>query len=389
MSRRKPRSRRKTSVRARPGTAPGTLVVDPQSAPSQVHVLAYGRDEVVEHDLPELNQLPALLAKYPVVWVNVDGLGNLAVLQELARVFALHPLAMEDVVNLHQRAKVETFHNHVFLVTHMAQLADTLEMEQISLFVGSNFVISFQERPGWDCLESVRERIRKSVTRIREAGPGYLAYALIDAVVDHYFPVLEQYGERLELLEDSILLHPERQTIAQVHAVKRELLHLRRAIWPQREALNILVRDEIPPFDGETRIYLRDVYDHAVRIIDLTETYREICSDLMDLYLSSVSNRMNEVMKVLTVISTLFIPLTFIAGLYGMNFQTEASPWNMPELTWYLGYPLCLLAMLVISALQLWFFYRRGWIGPGRWAEKSLIPWEPPAGEGRTAEPAR
>ena len=389
MSRRKQRPRRKIRLRARPGTAPGTLVVDPQSEPSRVHLLAYGREEVLERDLPQLGELPGLVGKYPVVWVNVDGLGDLAILQELARIFSLHPLAMEDVVNLHQRAKVETFPNHVFLVTHMAELADTLDMEQVSLFVGSNFVISFQERAGWDCLESVRERIRKSVTRLRDAGPGYLAYALIDAVVDHYFPVLEQYGERLEMLEDRILLQPERDTIAQVHSVKRDLLNLRRAIWPQREALNVLVRDEIPPFDGETRLYLRDVYDHSVRIIDLTETYREICSDLMDLYLSSVSNRMNEVMKVLTVISTLFIPLTFIAGLYGMNFQPESSPWNMPELTWYFGYPLCILAMVVISGLQLWFFYRRGWIGPGRWGEQSLIPASHSEGHGGSADSGR
>ncbi|MCY2964028.1 MAG: magnesium/cobalt transporter CorA, partial [Planctomycetota bacterium] len=260
------------------------------------------------------------------------------------------------------------------LVSHMVRLEETLELEQISMFVGPNFVISFQERPGWDCLEPVRERVRKCVTRVREAGPGYLAYSLLDAVVDHYFPVLEAYGERLETLEDQIILQPDRSAVAEVHDVKRELLNVRRSIWPQREALNVMVRDDIANFDPETRLYLRDVYDHAVRIIDLVETYREICSDLMDLYLSSVSNRMNEVMKVLTVISTLFIPLTFIAGVYGMNFDPDSSPWNMPEVRWYLGYPLCMGLMAVVSIAQLYFFYRRGWIGRGKWGAQPLFP---------------
>jgi magnesium transporter len=200
---------------------------------------------------------------------------------------------------------------------------------------------------------------------MRDSGAGYLAYAILDAVIDHYFPVLEAYGERLESLEDRIVAEPDRAVVAEIHEVKRELLHLRRAIWPQREALNSLVRDEIPHISEETRLYFRDCYDHAVRIIDLVETYREVCSDLMDLYLSSISNRMNEIMKVLTVISTLFIPLTFIVGVYGMNFNT-AFPWNMPELNWRYGYPACLALMLIIAIGQLIFFYRKGWIGSQR-----------------------
>ncbi len=352
--------------RAKPGTAPGTLTVDPEAPRPEIRLMAYGPDRVVERTIAEVDELRAFVGQWPVCWVNVDGLGDRSTLERLAAIFGLHPLAMEDVVNTHQRAKVDQYGDLTFVVTHMVELGDHFEAEQVSLFLGSNFVITFQERPGWDCLEPVRDRIRRHVLRMRDAGSGHLAYSILDAVIDHYFPVLEAYGERLEVLEDSIVGQPDRGTIAEVHAVKRELLELRRAIWPQREAINVLVRDDIPHVNTETRLYLRDVYDHAVRIIDLVETHREVCSDLMDLYLSSISNRMNEVMKVLTVISTIFIPLTFIVGVYGMNFNTSASPWNMPELNWYLGYPLCLSLMAGITAGQFLFFKRKGWIGGGK-----------------------
>lgn len=359
------RWRRRLKRRAKPGAPPGTLSVDPESPHPVIQVLAYDPDKFVEKTIARPEELRQFVGHWPVCWINVDGLGDAKTLEELAAIFGLHPLAMEDVVNVHQRAKVDTFGDRTFIVTHMVELADHFASEQLSLFLGPNFVITFQERPGWDCLDPVRERIRKS-QRIRETGPGYLAYAILDATIDHYFPVLEAYGERLETLEDQIVSQPTRQAVGEIHDVKRELLYLRRAIWPQREALNTLVRDEIPQISHETRLYLRDVYDHAVRIIDLVETYREVCSDLMDLYLSSISNRMNEIMKVLTVISTIFIPLTFIVGVYGMNFNTQISPWNMPELNWYFGYPLCLLVMALITLGQFVFFRRKGWIGGGR-----------------------
>lgn len=350
--------------RAAPGTAPGTMIVDPEAPRPVIQLIAYGPDEFTECEIAHPEKLKDYLARWPVCWINVDGLGDTQTLQQIADIFHLHPLAMEDVVNVHQRAKVEQYGDRTFLVTHMAELKDHLKTEQVSLFLGPNFVITFQERPGWDCLEPVRERIRKQVSRVREAGAGYLVYSILDAVIDHYFPVLETYGERLELLEDRIVLSPDRSVIAEVHEMKREFLHLRRAIWPQREALNTLVRDEIPHLTGDVKLYLRDVYDHTVRIIDLVETYREVCSDLMDLYLSSVSNRMNDIMRVLTVISTLFIPLTFVVGMYGMNFNTAKSWWNMPELNWSYGYPLCIAVMLAIAVGQLIFFRRKGWIGP-------------------------
>lgn len=362
-SRFRARMREKLKRRARPGTAPGTLTIDPASPRPEIRVVAYGPDGFKEGAIARPAELKEYLARWPVTWVNVDGLGDAATIRELGEIFNLHPLALEDVVNVHQRAKVEQYGDQTFIVAHMATVNDHLETEQISLFLGSKFVLTFQERPGWDCLEPVRDRIRKHLTHLRSAGPGYLAYALLDAIVDQYFPVLEAYGERLETLEDLVVERPDRAAVAEVHEMKRELLHVRRLIWPQREALNSLVRDRTPHIDDETRLYLRDCYDHAVRIIDLVETHREVCSDLMDLYLSSVSNRMNEVMKVLTVISTLFIPLTFIVGVYGMNFNTQISPWNMPELNWPFGYPLVLALMAIISVGQLIFFRRKGWIG--------------------------
>src|SRR5262245_15747505 len=357
--------RRRLRRRAAPGTAPGSLTVDPLAPKPVIRLLAYNTEKCVERDIADPQELRNFVGHWHVCWVDVDGLGDAHVLEQIAAIFHLHPLAMEDVVNVHQRAKVDTFGERTFIVTHMFSITEHLESEQVSLFLGPDFVITFQERPG-DCLEPVRERIRKQETRVREADAGYLAYAILDAVTDHYFPILEVYGERLESLEDRIVARPDRAVVAEIHDMKRELLYVRRAVWPQREALNTLVRDEIPHISAETRLYLRDCYDHSVRIIDLLETYREVCSDLMDLYLSSISNRMNEIMKVLTIISTLFIPLTFVVGIYGMNFDTQASPLNMPELKWYYGYPACLALMIAIAIAQLFYFRHKGWIGQGK-----------------------
>jgi magnesium transporter len=354
---------RRAMRRGQPGAPPGMLFIDPESPSPRIHLFAYGPEQFLEQEISEPEMLRAFLGKYPVVWVNVDGLGSETVLLRLAELFHLHPLALEDVVHVHQRAKVDQFGEQYFIVTHMVALREQLAVEQISLFLGQTVVLTFQERPGWDCLEPVRDRLRKDDSRMRMLGADYLAYALLDAVTDQYFPVLEQFGERLEDLEDRIIARPARAVVREIHDVKRQLLSVRRTIWPQREALNSLVRDEIPQISPETRLYLRDCYDHAVRIIDLVETYREVSSDLMDLYLSSLSFRMNEIMKVLTLMSTLFIPLTFIVGLYGMNFNPRSSPWNMPELNWYFGYPVCLGVMAGVVCCQFLYFWRKGWIG--------------------------
>ena len=244
----------------------------------------------------------------------------------------------------------------------MVGIADRLETEQLSLFLGQNYVLTFQERPG-DSFDPVRDRIRRAGGWVRSAGPDYLAYALIDALIDNYFPVLEQYGERLETLEDEVITRPGPGLVAQIHEIKRDLLTLRRAIWPLRETVNSLVRDPIPLIRDETRIYLRDCYDHTVQIIDLLENYRDIASGLMEVYLSSVSNRLNEIMKILTMFTAFFIPLSLITGIYGMNFNGAISPLNMPELNWYLGYPYALGLMAVVAIGMLMYFRKKKWLG--------------------------
>ena len=352
--------------RTPPGTPPGTLIVDPEAPHPSVRVIAYGPDETVEQEIHEPRHVRDFLDKWPVIWVDVEGLGDAETIRTLGEIFGLHRLALEDVVNVHQRPKIEQYDGYYFIVARMVKLGEHLETEQLSLFLGKNFVVTFQEGHPGDCLETIRERIRQKRGRIRDAGLDYLAYALLDAVVDCYFPIMEEYGERLEAFEDELLTYPHSDTVARIHEIKRNLLTLRRAVWPQRETFNALLRDETPLVTNETRLYLRDCYDHTTQLIDLIETYRELGSDLTDVYLSSISNRTNEIMRVLTVIATIFIPLTFIAGIYGMNFNPAASPVNMPELNWYWGYPFSLTLMALVAFGQLFFFWRRGWLGVPR-----------------------
>ncbi len=341
-----------------PGTRPGTLVINPASPAPKIHVIAYGPDRHMETDITDPGEVSAHLGKYPVVWVNVDGLGDENVLRRMAQIFGLHRLALEDVVNVYQRPKVEPYEGHLFIVARMIHYEGHLETEQVSFFVGTNFVLTFQEYYG-DCFDIIRQRIKTGQGIIRQAGPGYLAYALIDALVDAYFPVLEQFGERIEDLEDDVVSRPTSAVVARIHSMKRDLLTLRRATWPQREAVNALLRDESAFIDRETRIYLRDCYDHTIQILDIIETYRELTSGLLEVYLSSLSNRLNEIMKVLAVYATIFAPLTFITGLYGMNLMMpeQALPW---------AYPAVLALMGSIAALLLVHFKRRGWIGQPR-----------------------
>jgi len=343
-------------LRAPPGSSPGTLTADPQAHQSRIQVFCFGHDKTTETEITGLGQIEACARKDRVTWVNVDGLADLDQIRRIGTLFGLHRLALEDVVNTHQRAKVEGYGSHLFVVARMVACTEALGTEQLSMFLGPDFLITFQETPG-DWFDPVRERIRRGVGRIRSAGPDYLAYALLDAVVDAYFPVLERYGELLEDLEDEVLGRPARSTAERVHDVKRELLILRRAIWPLRDAINGLIRDPLPCIADETRIYLRDCYDHTVQIMDLVETYRELGTGLTEIYLSSVSFKMNEIMKVLTIISTIFIPLTFIAGVYGMNFK------HMPELESEWGYYVCLAIMLVVGLAMMLWFRRMGWVG--------------------------
>lgn len=363
MSRKSRRSGRfrRFSRRTPPGASPGTLVADPSAPKPRIRVMAYGPEGAVERECATVDEAVAERGIRPVLWINVDGLGDAAVVARIGELFGLHRLALEDVVNVHQRAKVEPYGDHVFIVIREASFNDSMEMDQIGMFVGRGFVVTFQEHAG-DAFEPVRDRIRGVKGRICHEQADYLAYALIDAVIDAYYPVLERYGEQLEDLEDETIDRATRRTVESIHRIKREFLTLRRAIWPAREAIGTIVREELPGFRPETRVYFRDCYDHLVQLIDVVETYRETGSDLMEVYLSSVSNRMNEVIKVLTIISTIFMPLSFVAGVYGMNFDTR-HPWNMPELGWRYGYFFALGVMAAVASAMLVFFRRRGWIG--------------------------
>ena len=348
--------------RGTPGASPGTLVPDPHAVRPKIRLIAYGPDTLDEHDVADIEGLEALLGRAPVTWVNVDGLADLDLIRHLGSVFELHPLALEDVVNTHQRPKVDEYEKNLMIVTRMPPVVGEHPTEQLSIFLGSNFVLTFQERPG-DCFEPVRGRIRQGRGSIRGGGVDYLTYALLDAVVDGYFPALEKYSDILEDLEVRALECPDMAVAGRIHAIKRELLEFKHAIWPQRDLFNALIRDPTGLVTDKTRVYLRDCYDHTVQLMDLTETHRETASGLLDTYHSSIGTRMNEIMKMLTIIATIFIPLSFIAGVYGMNFNPDKSPWNMPELDWYFGYPFALGLMAAVAIGLVVYFVRKGWIG--------------------------
>ncbi len=323
-------------------------------------MIAFGPEAFVDEPVAQAEDLASYLEAWPVTWINVDGLGDEATLRELAGVFELHRLALEDVVSLGQRAKVEPYENCLFVVVRMPTPEQDEDTEQVSLFFGKKFLLTFQERRG-DCFDGVRARILQGRQVMRSSGPDYLAYALIDAVVDAYFPELEKIREQLDQLDDEVLGNPQKNTVSKIHEIKHHLQALRRAIGPHREAINSLLRESADFVTAETSLHLRDCYDHMIRLTERVEIYREQCADLMSTYLTVVSNRMNEVMKVLTIIATIFIPLGFIAGLYGMNFDPGVSRLNMPELAWAWGYPYALGLMAALAGGMLWFFKRKGW----------------------------
>jgi magnesium transporter len=353
--------------RTQPGASPGLVVPDPSQPKPQIHVIAYGPDGIAEKDVPDPQTAHELVGTRAMTWINVEGLGDARVIEQFGELFGLHRLALEDTVNLHQRAKIETYGEVLFVVMRMVHCGnerDRCGTEQISLFIGSNWLLSFQEgRPG-DSFDRVRARLREGGGKMRSLGSDYLAYALIDAVIDNYYPVLEVYAERLDELEELVMDPVGRRVMDQLHEVKADLLVLRRAIWPLRDAIALLSREENERISENTRLYIRDCYDHVVQVVELIETYRELTADLRDLYMSSLSNRINETMRILTIFSTFFIPLTFIVGIYGMNFDWEggAKPLNMPELHWRFGYPMVWAAMIMSSLVMLFYFYRRGWI---------------------------
>ncbi len=347
----------------KPGTSPGTLRApeDGDTGPVKVTIIDYGPDCFEERQVAEVEECFPYRDKPTVTWINVEGLSDIGLIEKLGQHFGLHPLTLEDVLNCGQRPKLEDYGSYHFMVMKSLYFREEeLEIEQISFFLSGTYVITFQQVPG-DSFEAVRERIRQGKGQIRKMGPDYLLYALVDALVDEFFPVLESYGERVEELEDEVIDKPTPEILNEIHRIKRELLLVRRTAWPEREVINALQREDTYLVKPETRVFLRDCYDHTIQVIDMVETYRDLASGLLEVYLSSASNRLNEVMKVLTIISTIFIPLNFIAGVYGMNFSPEASPLNMPELNWFFGYPMALGIMVTVGVSLVIYFRRKGW----------------------------
>ena len=345
-----------------PGTAPGTLRAPDTLAtgPTRITIIDYGPDRFEEKVIERVEDLARYRNTSTVTWINIEGLHDIALIETIGRLFNIHRLTLEDIVNCGQRPKIEDYGSYHFLVMRSLIYKEELETEQISFVLANNYVLTFQEVPG-DSFEAVRQRIRKEGGQIRTMGSDYLVYALIDALVDEFFPVLEKHGEKIESLEDEVVLRPSPQVLHEVHQIKRDLLVLRRAAWPERDLISAFQREESHLIQPETRVFLRDCYDHTVQVIDMIETYRDLASGLQEIYLSSISNRLNEVMKVLTIISTIFIPLNFIAGIYGMNFNPEASPLNMPELNWYFGYPFALGMMAIVALFLVRYFRKKGW----------------------------
>lgn len=339
--------------------SPGTMIFigEQQVDKARINIIQYDTAMLKEMNDVTPEECRDCVAAQGVTWINVNGIHNISLIESLGKYFGLHPLTLEDIVNTTQRPKVEEFPNYVYSVLKMMAFDETtkrVESEHVSLILGENYVISFQEHEG-DVFDYVRERIRNAKGRIRSLKADYLAYALMDAAVDHYFLAVERIGDRIEDMDDHILTHPKPENIQEVHQMKREILSFRKAVWPLREEVGALKKSETSLIRPGTKVFLRDLYDHIIQIIDMVETYRDILGGIHDTYLSSVSNRMNEIMKVLTIISTIFIPMTFIAGVYGMNFE------HMPELKWPFGYSLVWGIMLAIAISLIFFFKRRKW----------------------------
>lgn len=353
-----------------PGTAPATLSIPENTSPlpPRLRYTRFNKEEIEEREISSTAELPATTPEGAVLWVELDGVQNIGLLEELGARFGLHPLALEDVLNLGQRPKVEPYENHLFIVSQMISddANGQVSGEQVCLFLGPGFLLSIQEDPATDTFHLIHERLRTSRGLIRKMGADYLAYAIMDALVDHKYPLLEKLGEALDDLDDEVVTKPSIEHVHQLHDCKRLLAHLRRFVWPEREVISSLLHDESGLVRRETKIYLRDCYDHTVQIMDLIESYRDVATANMDMYLSSVGMRTNEIMRVLTVISSIFIPLTFLAGVWGMNFQGEKDgqplPFNMPELKHPLGYPMCLTLMAAIAIIQIIYFRRKKWL---------------------------
>lgn len=351
---------RRRAARGAIGAPPNELNAPEGASPTQTNLLRYSSETVTVFDPDD----PGFWDHSDDLrWIDISGLADIQKISQIGQKLGLHPLTIADLFHTGQRPKTEIMPNYVQIVLKMPASGLPFEADQLTLILGENFVLSIREHAR-DCLDPVRKRLNDGSSRIRSSS-GYLTYALIDTVIDTYFPILESYGDVTEDLEERILTKPHESSVRVIHLLKRELLEVRRALWPQREAVNALLRDDVPFIDDTLTAYLRDCSDHSFQLMDMVEVYREVSQGLVDLHLSSLSNRMNEVMKVLTIIATIFIPMTFIAGVYGMNFD-RASPWNLPELSWRFGYLFALGLMTTSSSIMLIIFWRLGWIFGGR-----------------------
>ena len=342
------------------GLPPGSLVYmgDKVSEKVQIHVIDYNEKDIQEFDFQDIKKTFPFRDTSTVTWINIDGLHDTGLIENVGNHFQIHPLVLEDIVNTDHRPKIDDMDSYLFInlkMIYKTQDMNDIQSEQVSLILGRNYVISFQEHPG-DVFEIIRNRIRSDKGRIRKMGSDYLCYALMDAIIDQYYTVLEHVGDRIEAIEDEVLINPTTRTLQQLHEIKNRLLFLRKSIWPLREIINRLERGEIKLIKTATRFFFRDIFDHTIQILEMIETMRDMNSGMFDMYLSNISNRMNEVMKVLTIIATIFIPLTFIAGVYGMNFE------NMPELKWHWGYFGILGVMTAIAITLILFFKKRKWL---------------------------
>jgi magnesium transporter len=342
------------------GLPPGTLVpigAEP-TGEARLTLIDYTEESFEEREIFAVEDCFGYKGEQSVTWINVDVIHDIDIVSKIGHHFDLHPLVLEDIVNPAQRPKAEDFGDYIFVVVKMLSIDEAgsgLLGEQVSIIIGPDYVISFQEKPG-DVFESLRDRIRKAKGRIRKAGADYLAYALLDAIVDNYFAIVEWFGDETDEIEDGLIAAPTTEMLETIFSLKREVLFVKKSVWPLREVINGLQRSGSPLIKEETVVYLRDVYDHTIQVIDTIESAREMISTMRDTYLSSISNRMNEVMKVLTIIATIFIPITFVAGIYGMNFEF------MPELGWHWGYFGALGVMGAVGLTMLIYFRRKGWL---------------------------
>ena len=351
----------------RPGTPPGVLVYEGEapSAPASISLIDYDASRISECEVTDVSTCAAYRDPSTVTWINVEGIHEVDKVEELGGMFGMHPLTLEDVVSPRQRPKLEEYDTYIYVALQMMHYdhdSGTVQPEQVSIVFGDGFLISFQEGRVGDAFDPVRRRLRESRGHVRSLRADYLAYALIDVVVDYYLEILEGLGEHVEALEDLVTTRTDTSLLRDINALRRSMLVLRRAVWPLRDVIVALERTNHPFVSDAIDPYLRDVYDHTVRTVELIESSREILASLVDVHLSTVNNSMNEVMRVLTIIATFFLPLTFIVGIYGMNFNPAASPLNMPELNWFFGYPFAWALMLGTAGVMYFYFRRKGWL---------------------------